>query len=630
MPQDWRKLEAAIAELNTLARAAAPRAAFYSTLVNTLAKTIEATRLMMWGEDSPLCLMASYPATESNAIPDTRFAEETFRLGASQRSSEFAGPVITEWICHEPSFRGVLECHLQPVANPETQQAIEMLLASAAQIAGEYERNRALQESLQRTEQQSRILALAAKLSDCESCEQFASVAVNELRTLVPAERVLLFQQRPNRVQLLAVSGAATFDVRSPALQSWLRFVQQIGPLGETHSSSRSMQPLPPEVEETLAEVRETNRASDWALLPLFGTLEGQKTLVGQVALEWFTEAPSAEAEARAEMCLAVIGPQFMRESLRRASPFTKLGDWWAKRQWGVRSFSFVQKLGWGLLVSCVLLAIALIPVPFHISATGELWPVERQHLFAPADGIVSEIVSKSSAYQSGEPLILLENKTWQIERDETRSQLAMNTEALQTAETERLQLADGSALPAQAAQLAARIEQLQAKQRELTVQHELLSQRQQSLSVEAPFKGNVISWDWQRELTGRPVKRGEQLCTLANLQGEWELEIRIPGRESFYVTNYQRITGEPPQVMFRLANTPAQSFKGYLAELSPAVSVSEQQAPHLVSTVRGITPDMLEPRPGASANVSIECGRRSLAFVWLRPLWELFQEWMW
>ena len=55
------------------------------------------------------------------------------------------------------------------------------------------------------------------------------------------------------------------------------------------------------------------------------------------------------------------------------------------------------------------------------------------------------------------------------------------------------------------------------------------MRQQLAELEVHSPLAGVVITWDAERQLAGRPVKRGDSLLTVADLSGPWELLLDVP-----------------------------------------------------------------------------------------------------
>ena len=56
-----------------------------------------------------------------------------------------------------------------------------------------------------------------------------------------------------------------------------------------------------------------------------------------------------------------------------------------------------------------------------------------------------------------------------------------------------------------------------------------LVRKQQQALTIGSPLKGTIITWDAERELLGRPVKRGDTLITVADTSGPWQLLLDVP-----------------------------------------------------------------------------------------------------
>jgi multidrug efflux pump subunit AcrA (membrane-fusion protein) len=248
--------------------------------------------------------------------------------------------------------------------------------------------------------------------------------------------------------------------------------------------------------------------------------------------------------------------------------------------------------------------------------------PQRRQHAFAPSDGIVIELPhGDGDAVKAGQSLANLHSPTLDIEESELVGKMRTVQEDLVAAETASLrnELDQSSSQPR--GQLTARVLQLKEELRGLEEQLRIVRQQQAALAVKSPLDGIVVTWDPQRQLAGRPVKRGDTLLTVADVGGPWELSLEVSDRRAGHVLA-ARNGGQQIPVSFQLGTEPGKVGRGIVASIAPATELSAESEPVMRVTVElSQTPASL--RPGATVVARIHCGRRSLGYVWLHEIWE-------
>ena len=157
-------------------------------------------------------------------------------------------------------------------------------------------------------------------------------------------------------------------------------------------------------------------------------------------------------------------------------------------------------------------------------------------------------------------------------------------------------------------------------------------------------MEGEVLTWNVRQLLEDRPVSRGQILLTIGDLSGPWKLELRVPDRQAGHVLAAQETQpDEPLQVSYLLAMNPRQSFQGTLARLGMRSETAGSwspgtpgltDGPFLAATV-DVDRSSLDQctghpvsRVGAGVRAYIQCGRRSLGYVWLHNLLDTIRTW--
>jgi hypothetical protein len=154
-------------------------------------------------------------------------------------------------------------------------------------------------------------------------------------------------------------------------------------------------------------------------------------------------------------------------------------------------------------------------------------------------------------------------------------------------------------------------------------------------LYVTSPIDGVVVTSDVKRLLSeNKPLHRMQYLMEVADLDGEWELELLMPERKMGYIMEQKRRMdeqGKPLQVEFHLATKANKKHYGTVVEIydraevrSETVSIGRGSSNSNVNTVlikvalKDI--DALREKGdltyGAGCRAQIDCGKRPLGYV--------------
>ena len=168
---------------------------------------------------------------------------------------------------------------------------------------------------------------------------------------------------------------------------------------------------------------------------------------------------------------------------------------------------------------------------------------------------------------------------------------------------------------------MGAEIEQLTVQEQGLKKRYELLQAEEAELTVTSPIAGQVITWDPVELLATRPVERGQLLMTVADTAGPWVLEVLLPDRHAGDVLEARQQLGNALSVSFILATDPAVTYTGQIKEVSMSTEEDEEQGSALLVTVAVDRAAIGTLRPGATVVAKIDCGPRSIGYVWLHEL---------
>jgi multidrug efflux pump subunit AcrA (membrane-fusion protein) len=268
----------------------------------------------------------------------------------------------------------------------------------------------------------------------------------------------------------------------------------------------------------------------------------------------------------------------------------------------------------------------------FQIPVVGELRPISEQHVFAPADGQVIEVLCDyGDAVKSGQNLIRLESAEYQLKQQQLQARLATAQQQLEQNQLRLMQERRTSQDRFLPEKIAADIEQLkleiQGLERELSSYEAL----QRELSVTAPISGQIISRDRRQLLLGRPVTRGTILATVSDTNGPWQLVCEIQDRDSGYLFAAQQ-AGQVTDWKLTFKRTSALDREHQVQlERWEDHNFIKPNGDSVVRAYAELADLKLESlRVGQTITGQIYAGRKSLFFLWTRDLQDLLKRKFW
>ena len=451
-----------------------------------------------------------------------------------------------------------------------------------------------------------------------------AYAIVAEAQRLLQADRVSLLQVRGRRVRTLAVSGVDQPDPRAAA-------VRQLEEIGRACRSLERIEAIPAPagtpsdpLRTRLTELGQAMGTTRMAVAPL----RSEAGPIGLLIVE--DRAASKPADWSALPGVQVVSTSALSHAIAHSEqPLLGLSrlirSLGVTRTW-LRLVGRLLLLG-GLAAGGTYLAVQ--PATLHVTGRGSIVPRDRREVYAPVAGIVQEVRTRhGESVQSGQPVVVLRSPNLEFEMTRVQGEL-------QTAEQ---QIADIAALrtdpnrpqnQSSDAELAAREEELKTVRESLIRQRTLLEGQQRTLTVPAPIAGQVLTWDVEQTLDERPVERGQRLLTVGDPAGPWIVEIRIPDSQMGYLQGARKSAeGQPLRATFSVTTDLDHQIPAQVEAVADLVDDDPQQGPTVLTTLSFDRAALRDLRPGATAVARIDCGQRSLGYVWFHRLIETVKTW--
>jgi hypothetical protein len=351
---------------------------------------------------------------------------------------------------------------------------------------------------------------------------------------------------------------------------------------------------------------------------------------VGAILIERFEGTSNTGLTRHRSEVVARQSASALKNALEHSNlPFVSLLRLAGRAAWHLRLRQLPRTvLIFGALVAAAA-ALVVVPADFTVEGHGELQPAIRRGVFASSDGVVASLAPALSANEPmavsiGETLAELSNTDLDFELTRVLGEIRTARESLRTKEVERLNVNESNPnWESQLENLSAEEKEQQVRIVGLEAQLTVLKEQKQDLVLTSPIDGRILTWEADRVLESRPVRRGDLLVEVADVDGPWVLEIRVPDQNIGYVNDARRELQPDLNVSFILATDTKTTWSGTVRDVASDTRSFGDLGPTVLVTVEIDRRDIPETqlRPGATVIPHIHTGQRSIGFVWFHEL---------
>lgn len=462
-----------------------------------------------------------------------------------------------------------------------------------------------------------------------------ASYAIaNESRRLLNCDRVSVGKWNGSKCKIKAISSQDKFDNRANVV----RLLSNVATASVSADSPfwiiGSTEGIAPEVARKINEYLDEAHSRTLAVIPLkakppeVANLEMQSRKkkkakkLGAIVLEYF-DADVQEAHIEEDVKLIVNQSEISLENCASHSEIFMLPVW--KRLGWLQKLLFQDHFAKTMtgLGALALLTLGLIFIPWELKmkVTGVMHPTIRQTIFSQTNGIVKEImIGERAEVQPDQPLLKLENKDLEGQIITAKAEL----------ETIDLRISDGEAALSsrlvderERNDIAMQVGQFRQEKETLMTQLALLEEKKSYQTILSPIKGTVITSRLERRFNEFPVEPNFPLLEVADLDGDWQIELKIPQAKIGYIdAAFENNDDDTLEVEFKIGSNPNLNLKGVL--LKPNVELravqTEATGEPEIRAIVNIPPEQLEEltdelRSGVGATVKVYCGKHSSGF---------------
>jgi hypothetical protein len=525
---------------------------------------------------------------------------------------------------------GIIEVLQRADTGPNTRSGYLRFLSEMCRLAGDFLKSHQLRHFSHRQVLWTQLEEFARTVHASLDSRTTAFTIANEGRRLIECDRLSVAVRKGNHCVIEAISGQDLFDKRSNYVRLLGRLATAVVASGDPMWYTGDTRDMPPQVEEAVQEYVDEAHSKTVGVLPLRRPTSQdtddpnvqveREPPIGALIVEQIEDSrvPASLTQRVDVVC------QHSSTALANAKEHQDLFLMPVWRALGKsRAVVKVRSLPITLSVLGGVLAVALVlgmwPAKFQMEAKGTLEPVLRQDVFASIDGVVEELYCKhDDKVVKDQVLAKLRNNDLGVditgvirERDTARARLMRIHQFLvkergTTKEDQRLQLLG---------------EQLEEEQKIKSAEAQLAwyKAKEESLLVKSPLNGTVVTWDLRKRLINRPVQRGQSLLSVADPDGPWQLEIKMPDNHIGPVVAAQGSLGPERKVSYMIFGDETSTTRyGTVSEVHGSAEVHGEEGSTVLIKVKIDKNEIPNPKPGMTVTAKVDCGRRPLGYVLL------------
>jgi multidrug efflux pump subunit AcrA (membrane-fusion protein) len=476
-------------------------------------------------------------------------------------------------------------------------------------------------------EQEIRLGIAARKSLDLRST---AAAVANDGRHLIGCDRLTVFARRGRSFRVAAVSGKSELSRRAGAVRALRRLADRCAPLEDRVEFPAPGVELDARFTAALESYVDAYHVKRFVFVPLFTpqsvgepSTATRRDWVGALLVEYFGEihSPNREAEKIASVARSAATSL---DNVRQYQAVFLLPVWRAVGSVWNAAFGPGKILRTALIVAglaAVAAGLSYTTTDYTTFCRGRMQPVDRRNVFAPSDGVVRALLVKHGDHvRIGQPLIELRSLPLEIAVTDLQGKLTAAGE--QALAVERALFDDATRQnPAKQAELEGEKDKLRVEIASMNRQLGLYAARQSEMTILSPIDGEITTWSADVLLQGRPVRQGQQLLSIAAVDGLWELELNVPDARSGRVIDAMEQSPEPLRVTYSPAVDSGRVREARIVEFQNSAEAKGEEGNVILLRASVDKDDLPQRRPGAEVAAHVHCGRRSVAYVWSRDV---------
>lgn len=650
LDQEWLEFESLLNELSEIAKSDVPFESFAKALLEKSVQLLAAAGGAIWMSDaqSPLQIECEALPEADRGLLGQRFHQEILAAVRALGDTIVLPPGETTISGHsienptdftfllgplklDRDVVGVIEMLQRSTASVAAMRGNRRMLGLVCELASDHLRRGELRRLRDAHTHSRQLDAFRERIHGSLDLRTVAYEIANAGSQFIDCDRLSVALRKGRRYELAAASGLDSVNRRANVVRCLELLSSRVAQGGEAvWYDGESAEELAPQVIDALRQYADDAHPRMIGVLPLEPPAEGERRRksrpLGVLIVEQFNslvDAPMRERSQRVAHQSSIALLNALRYRALPTIPFFR------RASVSGQPTARFAKIAAALAAAALIGSLFFIRTDFNVYADGELQPDEQQHVFAPLDGQVASIAVRHGERVPAKAL-LLEMRSPELDLETQRVQGEFETTQ------KRLSAIESSLLEINAAterdetrfnQLAAEQQELQQVRASQQEQLTLLRQQRDQLTVHAPMAGTVTTWDLEQLLLNRPVQRGQQLLNVANLEGPWVAELKVPDDRIGHVLAAKDKT-KTLTASFQLATNRGLDYSGAIRRIASRTEIADDKRSVVRVTVDVDNKNIPDLRPGATIHAKIHCGRESLAYVWFHDVADAVLNW--
>ncbi len=689
-----------VAEINQLSGADIPPQQFYGEFLQRVVQAVAAVGGAVWSREgnSPPRLQHQVNFAMSGLLDEAAgagghvplllnsFANGQAKLippqsGAGAGADRDAGANQSDWslllapMQVDKQTLGVVELLLDPNRRPTALENAVRFVQELCDIGAGYLKNRQLRQMLSQQHLWSQLESFVREIHSSLTPKEVSFIVANEGKRMVSCDRLSVALVYGRKAVVEGVSGQEVIERKSTLVQLMTRLCNTVLQSGENLLyTGEQRDDLPPAVRDALDDfVAESG--SKVLAVTLLRTIDKEGAAgkpFGCLLGEQLEDATAGGSLVPRMEVVAQHGAIALSNAMAHYRVFM-LPVWRAvgnATEWmrGNRLAKVAVAVGGIVLVTALMI---LIPIELRMQGKGKFLPETRRIVYAEEDGVVdSVLVKEGQIVRRDDLLVELRNEQLLLELNNRNNEIA-RAQAAKDSFGASLS-PDGQASggpnrpPESSAQLIIALNDIKTH----TKARDLIQKRLETSKVRSPIDGMIATWEPQMRLRRKPVKRGEELLTVSQVEGKdadgrdvrWVLEIKMPEHKMGHIRRSEsaRVARNDPEKLkayFILSSHPQKQFSAHVEMIATTAEFDQDLKEHIVM-IRIVPEDVVRIRveseddetdpnikrvskvlmelqdgtslplnPQAEVRAKVDCGKWSMGYVLFREMFEFVYE---
>ncbi len=540
---------------------------------------------------------------------------------------------------------GLVEIFQRPDSPPATQRGYLRFVEQMCELAGEWLKTQQLRQFTDRHSLWAQADQFSRQVHESLDLRETAYAVANEGRRLIGCDRVSVGIMRGRKCVVDAVSGQDAVEDRSNIVHLLGQVATRVVATGEPLWYEGATDDLPPQIEKAVDAYVDESYSKTIAVLPLRrpksadqaardaseGAVERDNHHTGEVIGALIVEQIESKLPQSVMMPRVDLVYEHSSRAIANSMEHTSLFlmPLWrtlGRLSWVVRARTLPKTLAVTGLILVILGILTFGKRDFYLKAKGSLQPVDVADVFVAQSGtVVESLVEDQQMVNEGDVLVRLRNTDLDVQLEDVLGQLQSTQQQLISARETRV--IQGKLLSEEEAiRLDGQIAEMQVRERSLTRQHELLQEKSRQLEIRAPMSGKVmLAWDVEKSLKNRTVDVGQVLMSIADMSGDWEVELFMPERRMGHIDTARK-NGQGSEVKYILATEPKTERTGEVKHLQKITEMHDEEGHSVQIRVAIDRSKISDPRPGTTVTGKVLCGRRAIGYTWFHEAIEWIQ----